>query len=303
MITVNPALMNEVNRSIVARFKKGLARVAPFWPSIAQREVSTTKQNIYPIIGAMGTLREWVGNRIAEELRSSDFAIKNRDFEKTLRIPINDIKDDQFGFYGNEAEMLGDAANRHPDKLVAALIEGGFVNLGADGVAFFATTHPKADGTTFSNKGTTALSATSFAVAMAQMQKMTDDGGEVLDVFRNPSDVVLAVPPELQETGRLILNADTIPNAAGTAAQSNVWKGSAELLVLPRLTDPNDWYLFDKGQVLKPFIMQFREDPTIISKTDPNDENVYRRKEAEWGVQYRGEGGYSLPQLAFGAHV
>lgn len=294
MISVNAGLLADLNRSFIARFKRGLKRAPTFWQQVAQREVSSTSQSIYPFLGATGTLREWVGDRVAEELKVYDFAIKNRHFEKTLRVKRDLLADDQFGFYGTEAEQLGDAANRHPDKLIASLIEGGFVNLGYDAVAFFATTHPTASGGTWSNKGTTALSATSYGVARIQMQTLTDDGGEILDI--NPDTLV--VPPGLEEMANSIVG----PTPPGALA-INPWSGTAKVVVVRRLADANNWYLFDSTQVVKPFIMQFREDPKIVSQTNLTDESVFRRNEFLWGVDYRGEAGYGLPQLAFGAIV
>ena len=300
MITSNPGLLAELNRSIVTRYKLGLSRRAPWWPAVAQREMSTTSTSIFPILGRIGSLREWVGNRIAEELTAYDFEIKNRHFEKTLRVNRDMVDDDQFGFYGNEAEMLGDAANRHPDKLVTALIEGGFATKCYDGQNFFSTTHPVGTGTgTASNMGTTALSVASYVSARQGMMTLTDDGGEILDIMPD----LLVVPPGLEDTARTILNADIIINTAGTAAGTNVWKSSSNLLVVPRLADPNNWYLFDTSKVLKPFIMQFRKDPQIVSQTAINDDSVFERNEYVWGVDYRGEAGYSLWQMAFGAAV
>lgn len=299
MITVNAAFISEVNREITARFKRGLTRIAPVYPQIASVERSTTAQSIYGFINAIGSLREWVGNRVVDDFSSYDFAIKNRNFEKTLRVRKTDLEDDQFGFYGTQAEDLGDAAARHPDKLVSALLEAGFTALGSDGVAFFATTHPNpvSGGSNLSNKGTTALSVASYAAARAQMQALTDAGGEILDI--NPN--LLIVPPALEETARNILFAD--PVFVSGVPQNNVWKGSAELLVMRRLTDTNNWYLMDKSKIVKPLIMQFRKDPVITSLTSLTDENVFKRNEFLYGVDYRGEAGYALWQLAFGAAV
>lgn len=297
-IPVNAAFISEVDRTLVSRFKRGIARGGTIYQDIAQVETSNSRQNIYAFMGAIGTLREWVGNRVVDDFKAYDFAIKNRDFEKTMRVRKPDLEDDQFGFYGTEAEMLGDAANRHPDKLVRALIEGGFVTTGYDGVAFFATTHPLPDGTTQSNKGTTALSQTSFAVAMQQMMALKDDGGEILDIGR---DFVLMVPPALMETARIILNQDII--LVGGIPTNNIWKNSARLIVNNQLTDANNWYVFDMGNIVRPFIMQFRKRPVLTSLTNLTDENVFKRNEFLWGVDYRGEAGYALWQLAYGAAV
>ncbi len=300
MITVNAAFLNEVDRNLVARYIRGLGRRATFYEKVAQVETSSSRLNIYPFLANIGTLREWVGDRVVDDLSMYDFAIKNRDFEKTMRVRKPDLEDDQIGMYGSMAEMLGDAANRHPDRLIRALIEGGFATNGFDGVPFFATTHPGPNGNQ-SNKGTTALSSTSFSAALQQMRALVDDGGELLDVFSDSANIILAVPPALEETARIILNQDIV--IVGGLPTNNVWKGAAQLMVIPTLTDTNNWYLFDMGQILRPFIMQFRKRPVLTSLTSLTDENVFKRNEFLWGVDYRGEAGYALWQLAFGAAV
>lgn len=297
-ITVNAAFLSEVDRSLVARYIRGLGRGGTFYQDVAQVETSTSKQNLYPFLAAIGTLREWVGDRVVDDLSAYDFAIKNRDFEKTMRVRKPDLEDDQLGMYGSIAEMLGDAANRHPDRLVRALIEGGFATNGYDGVPFFATTHPSATGGTQSNKGTTALDMNSYSAAIQQMRGLTDDGGEILDIGR---DLVLVVPAALEQTARIILNQDFIVVAG--VLTNNIWKGSARLMVINQLTDANNWYILDMGSILKPFIMQFRKRPVLTSLTNLTDENVFKRNEFLWGVDYRGEAGYALWQTAFGAAV
>lgn len=298
MIAVNPALLGELNRSIDTRFVRGFKRITPQYTEIATVIPSTSAQNIYPFIGAMGGLREWIGNRIAGNLKVYDFAIKNRDFEKTMVVRKKDLEDDNYGFYANIAEGLGDAAARHPDQLVATLLEAGFTGIGYDGAAFFSTAHPSpSGGSNLSNKGTTALSVSAYATARQQMMALTDDGGEILNITPN----LLIVPPALEETARNILFAD--PVFVSGVPQNNVWKGSANLMVMKRLTDTNNWYLADTTQVLKGLIMQMRKQPQITALNSLTDDSVFWRNEFVWGVDYRGEAGYGLWQTMFGASV
>jgi phage major head subunit gpT-like protein len=306
-VAISPGLLSAINISYKAAFIRGLNRVAPLWGRIAMEVRSTTAVEVYPFLGNLSTLREWIGNRVAEDLALYDFVIKNKHFEKTLRVNRDKIEDDQFGIYGVEATNLGDAAARHPDKLIFNLLEDGFgtnisgggaLGLCYDGKTMFATDHPDYNGGTFSNKGTTALSATSYAAARSQMMLLKDDSGESLDIMPD----LLVVPPGLEETARLILNADYI-SVSGGSTQNNVWKGSASLLVVPRLRDTNNWYLLDTSKVIKSLIMQMRKDPILVAKTSLTDDNVFDRNEFLWGVDYRGNAGYGLPHLAFGALV
>jgi len=83
-------------------------------------------------------------------------------------------------------------------------------------------------------KSTNTLSASSYAAARAAMMSIANADGRKLGVTPN----LLVVPPSLEATARELLNADTIigdPTAGG--AKTNVWRGSADLLVVPELAN------------------------------------------------------------------
>jgi phage major head subunit gpT-like protein len=77
----------------------------------------------------------------------------------------------------------------------------------------------------FGSKAT--LDADAYRDARAQMAELRGDEGRILGIAPN----VLLVPPSLEEAGLQILNADR--DAAGA---SNVWKGTARLIVTPWLS-------------------------------------------------------------------
>lgn len=298
MQSINPGLLATLSYGFKKNFIDGVQRAALFYNNIAMTLNSTNAAEIYPTLGKIPTLREWVGDRVANDLTIYDFMIKNKAYEGTVRVPRPAIEDDSFGIYSNMSTMLGDAAARFPDKLVFALLESGWTATCYDGATFFSTTHPYAGGTQ-SNKGTTAFSSAAYAAARAQMMSLKDDGGELLGI--TPS--LLMVPPGLEEAARLVLNAQFVPNTAGTATQSNIWNGSAHLVVNPRLTDVNDWYLIDDTKPIMPIIWQTRKAPQLVAKTSLTDDNVFSRNEFIWGVDLRGNAGFGLWQLIFGAHV
>ncbi|NTT86917.1 Mu-like prophage major head subunit gpT family protein [Tabrizicola fusiformis] len=71
------------------------------------------------------------------------------------------------------------------------------------------------------------LNATNYAVARTGIMGMKADGGGPLGLIPN----LLVVPPSLESAGRKLLNSE---NASG--GETNEWKGTAELLVVPWLT-------------------------------------------------------------------
>jgi len=59
------------------------------------------------------------------------------------------------------------------------------------------------------------------------------------------------------------------------------------------------WYLIDSTQVLKPLIYQLRRKFSFVSKTNLNDENVFKADEFVWGVDGRCNVGVGMWQTAF----
>ena len=109
-------------------------------------------------------------------------------------------------------------------------------------------------------------------------------------------DDLLVVPPALEETARLILEADQID---GT---TNVLKGTAKLHVEPALAEhPEYWFLLCTNRFLKPFIYQLRKKIKFTSLTRDTDENVFMLDEYLYGADGRSNAGYGFWQMAYGS--
>jgi len=103
---------------------------------------SATRENAYPWLGQTFKIREWLGDRVIQNLAVSDYAIVNRKFEGTLAVKRDDIEDDTLGIYKPLLQELGRAAGTHPDTLVFGLLLDGFDKLCYDGQPFFDQDHP-----------------------------------------------------------------------------------------------------------------------------------------------------------------
>ena len=60
-------------------------------------------------------LREWVGSRVPHDLATSEYTLKNKPYELSLKVPMDTIEDDSFGVYRPVAEEIGRQAARWPD--------------------------------------------------------------------------------------------------------------------------------------------------------------------------------------------
>ncbi len=79
---------------------------------------------------------------------------------------------------------------------------------------------------------TQELNSTTYASARAAMMSLTNSGGNPLGI--KPS--MLIVPPALEGKAREILNAQfLIGSDTAGGSKSNIWQGSADLLVVPEL--------------------------------------------------------------------
>lgn len=302
---VNTANLEAMYYSFDARFQAAFGRTAPWSAAIATEVPSTTKANRYPWMDLLPRMREWVGERVVRNLSARAFAIENKAWELTLEVDKEDVEDDNLGLYSQRAEMMGQQARKWPDDVITDLLQAAGSTIGPDGQYYFDTDHPvsldrPALGT-YSNSLALALTAANYGIARSSMGSLLGADQRSLNVTPN----VLAVPPALEDTARAILNAEMIApsaawagNAAGIAT-TNIYRNSAQLLVVPEWNnDPTRWYLFDTTKGVKPFIFQMRKTPEFVSLINLTDPNVFWRKKFVYGVDSRGNAGFSLPFLA-----
>lgn len=279
-------------------FQGGFSGVAPSYGRVAQTVPSSTKSNEYGWLGDMPRVREWIGDRVVQNLAAHGYTIKNRSFELTIGVDRDDIEDDNIGIYAPMFTEMGRAAASFPDELVWPLLKAGFSTACYDGQYFFDTDHPVLDASgvaqsvanTDGGSGTPwflidasraikpiifqerrslsnftrmdaatdevvfntkkyrygidgrcnagfgfwqlawgskqTLDATRYAAARAGLGGLTGDYGRPLGVMPN----LLVVPPSLESAGRKLLNSEL-----ASGGETNEWKGTAELLVVPWL--------------------------------------------------------------------
>ena len=273
-------------------YNRAFAGTKPLYERIATIVPSQTREEDYRWLGRLPRMREWVGDRVVQNLMQHSYTIRNRDFELTVGVDRNDIEDDTLGTYSPLFEAMGQAAALHPDDLIFELLMLGFNSICYDGRPFFDQAHPTGDQIAQSNAGTAPLSSEAYNAAYAAMQAFYDEHGVPLGI--QPG--LLVVPPQLRATALEITKAEKVD---GT---TNVNRDSAEVLVVPRLAAmPKAWFLLDVNKPVKPLIFQRRKAPQFVTKDAPTDENVFSRKEFLYGVDSRDNAGFGLWQLAYGS--
>lgn len=148
-LIINSASLGILYRAFNAAFQRGFTGVAPKWSKVATLVPSSTKTEDYGWIGKIARMREWIGDRVINNLKLHTYSIKNKSFETTVGVDRDDIDDDSYGVYTPIMESLGQEAVEHPDRLVFGCLSAGFTGLCYDGQPFFDADHPvlQEDGT------------------------------------------------------------------------------------------------------------------------------------------------------------
>lgn len=139
---INAQNLGILFKALNMAFRQAFDGALTVWDQIAMNVPSTAGENIYPWLGQSTQFREWVGDRVHQNLKLHDYRIKNKTFENTVTVPREAIEDDQYGVFSPMAAQLGQDAKEHPDLLLFSLIKAGFSTACYDGQYFFDTDHP-----------------------------------------------------------------------------------------------------------------------------------------------------------------
>lgn len=154
---INHASLNVLFTGFQAAFQSGFELASPQWDRVSMTIPSNTSKEEYDWLGVSPRMKEWLGDRVIEGLRTHGFTIPNKDWELTVGVERNKIEDDRFGVYTPFVQRMGEEAALHPDELIFGdLFNNGTAagNTGYDGAPFFSATHPHDDLGTVSNVDT-----------------------------------------------------------------------------------------------------------------------------------------------------
>lgn len=293
---VNKASLTAVFINLKTTFNKAFDAAPSLWQKTTMLVPSGSSQNDYTWLSRFPKMRKWLGDKVIKALEAFQYTIVNDDWEATVEVDRNDIEDDNLGIYGPQAQEAGFSAKQLPDEIDADLKNNAFSNYCYDGQYFYDDDHNVA-GSSVTNKGTAALSAATTADAAASygagrlaIMSLTDDEGRPLGLISD----TLEVPPALEATGRLLLENEKL-----TDESPNPYRGTAKLVVNPRLTSSTAWFLHVTSRPVKPFVYQERKKPVFVQQTTQESDNVFMRKKFRFGAEARAAGGYGLWQLSY----
>lgn len=294
MATFNPTVIKKGMNAAMSKAMISFVAARALSPGLMQAVMNITSTGAYEDmgwIGSMPAVKQWLGTKQGKDYSSYDYTIKNIDWEASVNINENDIKDDQTGSLTMFAKMLADRIMKHPEELMIDLLINGTSGLAYDGIAFYSdvsgvrTIDNLLTGT---GATTVALLAADLKAARIAMAKFPDDNGKILNIRGNQ----IVCPIALEDDFNKIVNSEIDPVSSVTGV-FNPYKG-LQVVGDARLDadDANDWYLNATNEIIKPLVMQMRE------KGKGDMEKVPLTKTWLYSSDYRGNGGYGDPRLS-----
>jgi phage major head subunit gpT-like protein len=285
---VNQATLTAISKSFSKIFNDALGSTETTY-----RKIAIVIENVksitvdYAWLGGTPKMREWIGDRVLNDLKVFGYSITKKDYEATIEVDRDAIEYDQLGVVKPRIEQLAHEGDQHYDETLFELLEA---NANCyDGKPFFATNHD-ISGTAFSNLGTKELTQASFLAGREEMRGLVGDTGKSLKIKPN----LLLIPPELEATAIKILKASTIDGG-----DSNITQDMAEYLVVDDLTDAKAWYLMDVTKPIRPLVLQINKPIKFTAMDSVTDESVFMRKSFRYGTDSQDNVGYGLWQLAY----
>ena len=142
MAAINAASLNALRTMVRTEFQGVQQNVTPLYMAIASVVPSNSKSNTYNWLGSMPEFREWVGDRVINNIKEHGYSVVNKTFENTVGIKREDVEDDTVGTYRPMVQSLAQKGMEFPDKLVFNLLKAGFTTECYDGQNFFDKEHP-----------------------------------------------------------------------------------------------------------------------------------------------------------------
>lgn len=309
-----PAAVNALYLNFKQDWQEAFTRTKTRWQMVAQRVPSSTDTEVHFWMDRIPQLRQWVGERIVQNVALRSYSLKNLPFEHTIGLDRFKVEDNRMNAFSGVVQAIAEKAKKWPDSLMFNSATGALPNgqnvITYDGQPFFSTAHPNnlddPDSASQSNYQASGfpLNSANFGTALQAMRAYIGADGFPLEV--NPS--LLIVPPQMETTAIQILKEEwiapgpaTFLGAAGVL-QPNPFRGVVDYVVIPELAgQPTTWYLIDNTSAIKPFIFQDRMAPEFVQKTKPDDENVVMRHELLYLTTARGAGGYGPWFMAYKA--
>lgn len=248
-------------------------------------------------LGAAPQMAQWTDEKKALGLSKYAWSATVLNYQASIEVDLNAMMDARFNPYEARIREMAQNAARLRYNLISDLISGGAAALCYDGQYFFDTDHSEGDSGTQSNKltgtGTSqAQVTTDFYSASAALYGFLDDKG--VPIAPAPFRPLVWIP----NSATLIERFRTLQGATVISQTNNVLANSFDVVVDPRLTDTNDWYMFRTNGILKPFIFVNREESNYKDNFAATTGDPFERRIGKASVEARAKATYGMWQQA-----
>lgn len=285
---------------------------------LVMKTTSNSASERYAWLGQSPVFREWLGPRLAKKLSEYDYTLRNKKYEATLEIAIDDMQRDKTGQLNLRINDFAARANAHWAKLITDLLVAGTAAGGEcyDGQYFFDSDHSEGDSGTQTNLLTTtqatglnvgtatAPTAAELAVALtdviAYLKTYKDDQGEPINETASKWLVMCGntkiYSPMLQAS-----RVDMLANS--TSVIQNVLRGvglEVDVVMNPRLA-PASWtttfMIFRTDAPVKPVIAQ-QEGNLVVQTLAEGSDWEFSNDSHLFGLKTKRAAGYGFWQYA-----
>jgi len=299
MADINNKALIDLEKQLNTAWQAGLSQArAGELLMLATEFASKGAANYYGFLQKLPSWREYAGERVFKDVESETFELKNRKFESSITIGVDEIEDDQAGMY---TSIVPQMVEGWFNQLVSLVIEVLTSNpLAFDGVALFSAAGRSYGDNVINNTTTSALSETTFDTAMIAMQsyKLWNDAPALVK-----PNVLIVGPKNEKSAWDIVSNFYSSDGETSAVAVENFFKSKrVSIVVSPWLVDTYDdyWYLADTTKAIKPLALQIRKSPVPVLS---GKETMERTQIVDYMATGRAAAGPALPHLIYGGLV
>ena len=261
------ALYDNVDKTLSAIMKDRLKELQKIYPDYYNIRTSDRKyERVVTYVPFGDTQSKTEGAPYAmDELRQG----YTKDFIHTenalgFQVTQTALEDDAMNILQRAGDWLAFSARYVEEGRAANPFNNGFsTETTPDGVALFSTAHVLAGGGSAKNTLSTAADLSAASLTQALIDLQTDTKDEAGHLAMPVQKWLLIVPPALEFLADRLLNSVGLPGSADNDRNPIKSRRSWDLIVNPRLTDTDAWFVIAADKAMHGLTFYKRVPPTL----------------------------------------
>ena len=260
--------------SVLAVLKQGVKQafydtydnVSRDYQQVASLTTSSGRTESYAFLDNLPLPSKFKGQTLVRLLDATPYVVENILWQDAVRLYDRDIRDDQTGSFITQVRAMGNGFGIVLNQEVFNILDQGHTSKvkAYDGSPLIRT----------SNTVTGALSSAKFDEAVKTLINAPDSNGKK-GIINRSLDLVWVVPAGQRAKANEIVKAQLTGGG-----NTNTNYGQAEVIVSPDLTSDVASYLVNRGAIIRPIILQTREEVSLNDYRD--DDTLSQVFSATW---------------------